>query len=539
MNPLFSRMTERYTPKMNRSVMEGLACQALKSIEEYLDGQIRSAVIGLPPSVSYLGYERCTSQEEYEEITRPRNSRRSFDLADTSIYLVRYNFQFVDEQGVIHPIVRNIQLPFTRPGALITISGKSYRITPVLSNKIFTPNHESIFVRLMQDRNNFYRIYHTVTINGKRETRYVIWATIYRNPAANKRETRIKTTVVHYLFAKYGFTEAFRRYVGAVPVYGDEKDITQENYPRDTWTIIESMGRPGTATDAGYQKTRIRLAVRNEDWSPSMESMIFGFFYTLDHFPNRFRPEPRYLDDKPLWMILIGLIFFGREFGENKVFLTMKDHFETIDPYLDLASKQKLEERGIFLENYYDLLNYIRVNFNEMVLSNDLTMAGLYGKNLEVLYYVLYGLLYGFAMVKFKLNKVIGHRPLTLKDVTENLRRYVKMGEVFSLPNKSIAVEMVSYGGDHLFPRLTSVIEDQENHNVAGRQSSDYVAVGARNRISPDEAVVGSILAMPKSNPTPMARINPWIILDEKTATVMSNPDFMELIDRNRQFFKL
>lgn len=39
-------------------------------------------------------------------------------------------------------------------------------MVPVLSDKVFTPSGGSIFVRLAQDLNNFFRMYHTLMVNG-------------------------------------------------------------------------------------------------------------------------------------------------------------------------------------------------------------------------------------------------------------------------------------------------------------------------------------------------------------------------------------
>lgn len=538
MNPLFSRMTQRYMPPMNKDVMEGLSVSAMDYIEEYLDSQIRSVCIGMPECISYVGLERCTSQEEYEEITKVRNNKRTFDLADSSIYLVRLLLKFVDDQGKVHDIPRNIQLPFVTRGGLMMIAGTQYHITPVLSDKIFTPGHNSIFVRLMQDRNKMFRMYHTVVENGKRETCYVIWAMIYRNPAASTGNSRPKTLLSHYLFAKYGFTETFRRYTGTVPLYGTD-DITPERYPPDEWIIYESTGvQPTSCTDRVYQKTPVKLAIRKKDVTPATNPLVFGFFYVLDHFPQRFKAHSNYLDDTSLWMILIGLIRLGDSCGENKLYAFMREHFETIDPYLDSASKIKLAERGIELENYYDLLNFIQVNFNDMIRESEVNGLSVHGKNLEVLYYILYDLLYGFAIVKFKLNKVSNYRPLTYKDVTENLRRSVRMGAVFDLSSDKIVTEAVNYGGDHLYPKLTAVIAEQENRAGAARGSSDHVVVGPQHHLDLSMVTAGSILNTPKSNPTPVVRINPWIVLDKKTGTVLPNPKFEALIEANKPFFK-
>lgn len=538
LNPLFSRMTRKYTPPMNKRVMEGLAVSAMEQIEAYLDAQIRSVCIGMPSCVRYVRLERCTSQEEYEEITKPRNNRRFFDLADSSIYLVKLYIEFTDSDGVIHEIVRNLQLPFVVRGGILTIAGTKCHVTPVLSDKIFTPGNNSIFVRLMQDRNNVFRMYHTLLINGKGETRYVIWATLLRNSVTGGRALRAKTVITHYLLAKYGFKETFMRYAGVVPEYGDH--ISEKSHPPEDWMVYESTGlMPSTYPGKVYQKSSIKLAIRRDQWSREVETLIYGFFYIVDHFPSRFKPLESYLEDKSLWIILIGLILIGSEYGENKLHLFISENLETIDPYLDPASQAKLRERGINLENYHDLLNYLQVNFDTMIRENETNGLSVYGKNLEVLYYILYETLYGFAMVKFKLNKAINRRPLTLKDVTENLRSYVRMGAVYDLSSGKIITEAVNYGGDHLYPKLTAVVSEQENRSGAQKGGTEHIAPGPQHWLDLSMVTTGSVLNIPKSNPTPMVRINPWITLDEETNTILPNPKYEKLIEENKHLFKL
>lgn len=542
MNPLFSRMTKRYTPPMNREIMEGMAVSSMKYLEEYLDAQIRSVCAGLPPEVRYVSYERCTPQEEFDELTKVRNNRRTFDLANSTVYLVKFHLVFTDQMGIEHLITRFIYLPYVTDAGIMSIGGTQHHIVPVLSDKVFTPSNDSIFVRLMQDRNNMFRLYHTVIFNGVREARYVVWATIYRgenNDSRSTPTTKAKTTLAHYLFGKYGFSDAFTRYAGSVPVFGMD-EINPEDYPSDEWVICESTHvKPPTCIDKMYIATKIKLAIRKENWTPAMKALVVGFYYVVDHFPDRFIPTPRSLDDRAIWMILIGHIRFSGVYGENKLYNDIEKHFESLDGYLDTVVQQKLREKGVELENYYDLLNYIQINFDAMIRENENNGLCVYGKNLEVLSYILYDILYGFVMVKFRLCKIVNRRPLTLKDVTENLHRRVRMGAVFGLSSGKIITEAVSYSGDSIYPKVTAIITEQENRAGANRGQSERVTVGPQHRVDLSMVTAGSVLNLPKSNPTPMARVNPWITLDPLTGTVLPNPKFEKLIDDTRPLFKL
>lgn len=523
--------------------MEGMAVSSMRFLEEYLDAQIRSICNGLPSCVRYVSFERCTPEEEFQEITKARNNRRAFDLAKSSVYLVKYFFEFTDQMGHVHPIVRYIFLPFVNTAGIMYIGGTQYHIVPVLSDKVFTPGRDSIFVRLTQDRNNMYRVYHTLIIDGKRESKYVVWAVIYRGENKDTRissTTNAKTTLTHYLFGKYGFTETFKRYAGAVPVVGG-KEINKENYPSEDWILIESTGvKPVSCMDKVYQKTPIRLAVRRCDWNASMETLVTGFYYIIDHFPTRFRPIVKHLDMASEWKIMIGFIRFSAQYGEDKLHREISEHYETVDGYLDIIAKNKLADEGVFLENYYDLLHHIQVNFNAMLQNTEGTNLSVYGKTLEVLSYILYGILYGFVMVKFRLSKIMSRKGmLTLKDVTENFHRRLKMGIIFKLSSGKIVTEAVSYGGDSLYPKITAVIAEQENRAGANRGKSDRVVVGPQHRIDLSMVTVGSVLNLPKSNPTPLARINPWVTVDQRTGTVLPNPKFEKLLEENYPLFKL
>ena len=570
MHHLFRRMTQKYARPMNRLLMEGLAVDSFKHLEEYLDLQIKSICQGMPECFKYEGYERCSSQEEYMEITRLRSTRRTFDLGMSHVYLIKLFFSFIDQVGNQHQLTRYVYLPFVSRGGILSISGSKYHLVPVISDKVFTSSRESVFVRLTQDRNNFFRMYHSVTVDDKYEARNVAWARIYRSPDAKKSSAvkKTKTTLVHYLLGKYGFDEAFLRYAGYVPEVGNAQIINRENYPEKDWIIYESIRRkPIACRDMHYQPSTTRLAVRRKRFSNELEALVFGFFYVVDHFPERLEPAgafreiidddgviskeryertpeehqkllKSYLNDKSLWKILIGLIIFTEPKSENIIYKDISEHFISLNSYLDHASQEKLAGNGIRLDDYYDLLAYLAAHFNEMVQENADSGQVVYGKNLEISSCVLYDILFNMTSMKFALNRAASRRPLTLKDITANLLQFVKMGKIFEIHTGKILTQSVSYSGDHLYPGITALLAEQENRAGAARGKTKRTVVGPQHRIDLSMLSVGSVLNLPKANPTPLARVNPWAVIDPVTGTILPNPKIEKLIEENREFFK-
>lgn len=539
MSPLMSRLMSEHTPAVNRQVMEGLAVTYMAKAEEYMDKVLRSASKSFPQGLEYVGYERCTPEEEYSEITKDKGNKRVFNLARSDLYLVKYKFTFKGEavQG------RYIYLPFCGEAGMISLGGAMFHITPVLSDKVISPGFESIFVRLLRDKIIFKRWYHAVMVDGKRETTHFVWSKIYRKAEDNKKvpaTTNALTSVAHYLFAKYGFTKTFQKYAGFVPVVG-EGEITPENYPPSDWVICESsqlasQTKPKTFIGNFYEPSKLQLAIPRNMWNNATKSLVVGFFYVVDHFPTRFRPG--YLDSQSLWMILLGHIIFSGLYGENQLYTNIQEHFVSLDDYVDTIVIEKLKENDYHVENFYDLLALILINFKTLSFSTENSALSMYGKSLDVLYYMLYELTKDIFTVNFLLSKQSNRRPLQMKDVVETFNKHMKMGSIFKLTSGKIILESVSYSGDHKYPKITAKVVEQESKPGATRGKSKRVVVGEDKYIDISMVEAGSILFLSKSNPTPTNHINPFVCLDLATGTILPNPKFKDIREKTQNLFK-
>ena len=514
--------------------MNGLACLYMKRAEEYIDRVFMSASKSFPAGLEYNGYQRCTPQEEFDEVTKVKNNRRTFDLARSDLYLVRYRFSYKGE-----PINdRFIYLPFVNDGGIFSLGGSLYHITPVLSDKVISPGIDSIFVRLLRDKINFKRCYHSIIVDDVRETSHVIWSSIYRKAKENKNvpaTTKSNTSIAHYLFAKFGFTNTFRKFCGFVPIIGEE-EINEKHYPAKDWIICQSSQvKPKTFIGEFYQPTSIRLAIPKAMWTTITKQLVIGFYYVVDHFPDRFKPS--YVDQTNLWMILLGHIVFSGVYGEGKLYVNIQEHFTSLDDYVDSIVVEKLKENNYHIDNFYDLLAFILANFNNFIFENESSMLSMYGKSLEVLYYVLYDITSSIFKVNFRLSKLAGKRDLTINDVRETFNKNMKPGCIFGLTNGKIITEPVSYSGDHLYPKITSKITEQESLPGATRGRRSHRVVGEAEHVDISMVEAGSLLFIAKSNPTPTCRLNPFVNIDLATGTILPNPKFTEVRQRTQNLF--
>lgn len=535
MHALFKRMIDQHVPHANPAICDGLAETYLPFAEQYIDTVFQSASKSFPQGLVYVGYERCTPTDEFNEITRPKNNKRTYDLARSDLYLVKYHFKFNNVE--LPP--RYIQLPYVTEAGIIHLGGSTFHISPVLTDKVISPGVNSIFVRLLRDKVNFERCNHTLKVDGVRDTTQIVWSKIYRKPAeVNKTPTttRAYTCVVHYLLAKYGYSEMFRRFVGFVPVIGED-EITLDKYPKDEWVICESSKvKPKTFIGEFYEPTKLKIAVPRGRWSPLVYSFIAGLFYTIDHFPDRVKPS--FVDHQKHWMVLLGNIIFSGVFGAGKLHEGIREHFSSLDEYVDSIVIMKLKEIGYDIQDFYELLVLILTHFNEWVVMSSENSISMHGKTMEVLYYALFDITASIFKTNFRLNKVATKKQLTPKEIIETMNKHLKTGAIFGLARANIAVASVSYSGDNKYPKLTAVIAQQQSSAGASRGRKTRTVVDASKRVHVTHAESGSLLFLSKSNPTPAVRANLFAKLDISTGTIIPKPEFADLMRRTEQMFK-
>jgi len=530
-----SDIIDRSVPRANPFIMEGLGTYMMRQAEEYVDTTFKSAAKGFPAGLEYVGYERCTPNEEYNEVTRPKNNKRVYDLAKSDIYLMKFYFKF---GGVPIP-PRYMYLPFVTQAGLINLGGNCFHLSPVMSDKVISPSSNSVFIRLQRDRINFDRTHHTVCVDGANETVRVVWSKLHRKPQnANKTPitTKAVSSIVHYLLAKYGYTEMCNRYLGFVPVVGTD-DITVEKYPPDQFVICESSKiKPATFMGLTYVSTELRMAIPKEKWDYQTKMFVGGIFYVFDHFPTRMRPE--HIDNKSLWMILLGNIIFSGLYGDGKLHDDIKEHLVSLNQYLDTVITVKLKELGYDVGDFYDLLALTVKNFDKWVSESEETSITLFGKTLEVLYYALYDITSSIFKTNFKLNKLSHRKILTSKEVIETMNKELPLGAVYGLTKGNIAVTNVAYSGDNMYPKITSVVALQQVISGANRGRKTRMVVDSSKRAHPSMLEVGSILFLSKSNPTPAVRANMYMHFDPMTGTILPKPHFAELQEKLSKMLK-
>lgn len=529
MDPRLIEMIAEQTPKFTDAVVDGIACAHLNQVEQYVDRMFRTAEVDFPPDVRYLGYRRCTPQEEYNSLTRRlTNTQSTLELARSDVYMVEYRFSFKGEE--LEP--RHLYLPFALDAGIIHIRGSVFHIAPVLADKAVSVGTDSIFIPLNRDKLIFERQVHHFYKNGERETPYVIFSQVYHLTEKQRRVGRKRTvsgvtTLAHYLFAKYGFSRTFEEFCNTSVKVGTSEDITEAQYPPDKYYICSSTRlKPKSVKDPYYQSTDLRVAIAKEDYNLTTSSMIGSLFYIADLFPNRVYAE--YIDEPRLWMILLGKLLFGDTASEGKLIEDIMAHLKSLDGYVDSEAKNYLKEDNVFVEDIYMLFMHIIETFSYRLTHSTTQVASMYDKRLMVLRYVMKDIVNGINSFMFKITS-FKKRELTKSDVVSAMRSHLKTMMIMSINRHHGEVSSVSYSGDNKYFKLTSLLVLQTESSGSKRRSKASTNDQAKF-LHCSLAEVGSYNTMSKSEPTGRSKINPCVHITPDGA-IERDPAKVELLD--------
>ena len=524
-------LIKKHTPLVNPRVANGIAVEHVKYAGEYINSVMVSAAQSFPEGLEYVGCEQCTPQEEFNEVTRPRNNKRDIDIARSDLYLMKYYFRF---KGVDMP-PRYLYLPAVGEAGSIFLGGSRFIVSPVLTDRVISPGYNNVFVRLLRDKVTFERLFHTMQINGARTTTQIIFSAIYRKTTEIKkmvRTTKAETTLTHYLIAKFGFTEAFKKFCHCVPVLGTTETITAELYPADKWVICSSIKiKPKTFIGDHYKPSNLAMAVPIENFSSVTKSMVSEFFYIVDHFPTRIVLE--HVDNKTIWMVLLGHIIFSGVYGEGKLHGNILEHFNSLDEYMDNLVLSQLFDLGYKCSSFYDLLAIVLEHFNEWVINGSEQTNSLYGKELSVLYHMLFGITSAIFRTGFRLNKIASKKALTIKEITEVMNKNLRSGLIYSITRNHVNMSTIAYSGDNKFFKITSMMVPQDNasNRLTRVKKSKSVTDDPSKKVHVSIAEVGSHLYIPKSSPRGDSRISPFVTISA-AGTVVQNIENKVLLDK-------
>ncbi len=535
---LFEQIYQNEVPHFNKKIVEGLASHEMPKAAEYISKVWRCAVNDLPGDLRYLGWDMTTPQEAYLELTRRKKHGKQFEIAHSSVYMVKYKLEWrpagAPQFEAIPPRYQLIPYCNSQTGPLIKLRGAQYDISPVMTDKAVSVGIDHIFIPVTRAKMKFERELHHFIANGETSNAYVIWAPIYRRPKPEKGQpkpvVKAKSTLTHYLFCKYGVSETFKRYSNAEVIVGFSDTVNATLYPESDWFVCRSTNiKPNGIGRGDWIPSDVRLAIRKSDWNARSSGMVAGFFYCLDYFPHRIHPEDA--DDIRLWRALMGHIVISTNESEGKLVEGIDVHMRSLDNYIDELAREDLQSDAIYVNDLYDLFAELIGTFPKRLLEDAASVSSLYGKQLRILRYVMMPIQQDIFYFLFEMKKKI--KPtMTTKDISKIMNRLFKTERALKISYNHAEVRPISLACDNMAIGITcKVVPQTESTATMGGKKSSMSDPSKLLDASLSE--VGGYLNLPKSEPSGRSRINPYTAINSENVIVRKE-HMRNLIDRTQ-----
>lgn len=511
-------------PRMTREMVEGICYHRINKAIDYIDNFIKySCSSKTNTHLQYLGYRELLPKEEIKFLLN-KTSKVIYDIAENDIYLVEFMFKYGNEENV-----RKYQfyLPYMNKGNIIHLSGNNFLVMPILSDKVISIGDKIIFINILTAKYSFTRTYFSVTVNDRFNRVSIVNTELYKNQVKKLEDTtKANTTVMHYLLANYGYSKAMQILLGFIPkpVY---------DYSKGDKTVIKSSGNPPHGyikNKTLYTPSSIKFVIENDQYNEDVLYCIGNIFYIIDNFPESISIDE--LDNTRVWKRLLGEIIHSGNHGLSYLSEKINAHFNDLNSNFDTITINKLKDIGVTSNSLIELLGIIFKNFNKWIMNAE--VRSLYhNKTYEVESFILSHLTSRITRIVLDINKEelrVNSNMLESKTVDKIFKKYFVTRAIFSIKKEKQYVTSIEYSGDHLYPKNTAMVIQQESDFVNINDTN--VNTSERKKIVASMSTIGSILGLSKKNPTPIVRLNPYVNIDLKTGTILPHPVYNEIVEK-------
>jgi len=556
-------------PKFNRAIAEGVGyTQAKDGIHQRVNTILKRELTHdresnprLPEGLAYLGYRFMSPFEAYvfkihRQDSRNGKGRSAIPIASTDTYMISAMFRLPGGYKVNRPLY----LPFIRRGGLMNYWGTSYHVAPVIHQPGICREHGGLFVNFDFTRKvslkNCRRSV-KILVNGRKEELYLPGTlNLYsaKNPTGHDADEK---PLVYWLFGKYGFREAIKRYTGVdveiIPAYKIPEMDLQNNVvissgadPKVSRTIqyalklpmsaFPNMDKPRWEQDehillvmcgAFFKAAHHYATKQNARGGPS--ASLSPLFSRLDEFAQE--EDLENLNSPEIWKEILGRSIMGTKTSDVDLHRSMTTHFIECGRYVNDTFRGELMVNDPDVDPDMDMFDFLMYTTKLMIrtrLTRQDDIPSMYGKRLTVVDYLLLGP-QGFtstiSSIRWKLEGLDNKSPASCADtIRDNLNKKVSFNLVTRNITANGAISFFNAASESMVLAVSTHAISQTETDAKNKKSGKTVNLNDRTKhASASHAELGNIYYIPKSSPYKYGILNPYM-KTSRTLVMERNP---------------
>lgn len=535
MNPLLNKFIKDNTPVIDPRIGDGLSYSESNKIPAFIDRVLRINSASFPKGLVYIGLRKATPLEGYRYQTRALNNIRRYDINRNDIRMYVFHFEF---NGT--PMQKYIYLPFISRHGFMHMNGVKYVVSPVVADGIMTIKPNSIFVKLIKTKLWFERFVSQIVVDGVREYVPIYFSKIHHKESDSNsggRMIKMKPTLVHYLCCKYGMTKTLELFgfSNVLMVNVDEFKQNPDKYPKEDWVVVESTGKKparsyayGLYTPMQYLFLVPRQQYENISTAPSVLGTLI---YVLEHFPSPKRMNPDTVNNIDSWRLMLGESIRSSDEHYAVIKNAMDKHMISLDEYVDEMVHDDFKRIGFGqIDSVYKLFIFIVQNFNVMVseVNKIATSNSFYGKQLQVLQFLLFNIVKAINRCYFELNglRIEQERDPNKVIKDDDIRKIlgnIRPEEIMRIKEHAEIIP-VEDPTDLPLLKLGRIVVPQEKSDKLRTSKTSFDVSSPENKLNASLIEVGAALDMAKADPAGRNRINLFVKLSDDL-TIIPNEE--------------
>ncbi len=470
----------------------GYRGQQINDAPKIMDSVYKEAVKLFDGHLIYHGYRVLSPEERIENLVRGTLTKGKFDIQQSELQLVEFNFEFQGEH--IHV---PIHLPYLYEGGIV-INDTRYTMMIAILEKIIHRVSDGIVIKVIRAPLQFWRTEQLVYTDSTGETFTDAIITVNAYHKANTGKRKHKTALLLYFLATRPLSQL----------------LVEFGLDHDAISFVESVKEH----DKEYRyfqcgNNKVYLKVENNLMNDIVHRRIVASILYLLRGAKTYTLAN--LTNEAFYCMLLGKCTSGPNTPEALAHNHAQTHLHSLSTVLDAMTQADLARINIHCKDVFDLFAVVFFGIDNWLLNyspNDL-----FGKRVggfELVMEHMIHLTFKRCYDALKRNKIVASKNTgnAMKSV-RNMLRVPNMAITNIYGCQSIQGNAESYGDNDLISSRGRRIRQTSSQNSArgGRE----LIMDKSHRFHVSFAAVESLLSISSSSPGVSGSINPFCEIDE------------------------
>ena len=272
-------------------------------------------------------------------------------------------------------------------------------------------------------------------------------------------------------------------------------------------------------------------------------SVMGTLIYILEHFPSPRRMNPDTVNNIDAWRLMLGESIRSSDEHYAVIKNAMDKHMISLDEYVDEMVHDDFKRIGFAqIDSVYKLFIFIVQNFNLMVseVNKIATSNSFYGKQLQVLQFLLFNIVKAINRCYFELNslRIEQERDPNKNIKDEDIRKIlnnIRPEEIMRIKEHAEIIP-VEDPTDLPLLKLGRIVVPQEKSDKLRTAKTSFDVNSPENKLNASLIEAGAALDMAKADPSGRNRINLFVNLSNDL-TITPNPKLEPIMSELRDKF--